>query len=374
LLLTRKFEIENNIARARGFANSSESFFSLGSGFPPDQTRLMLETGRASKPTIGRYAAILARVHRIRDVRYQDLLVAAPLFSHAVRMDEAKRSALEAFTPLGKEYQRMLAERFNKPWFDIEDHANKDPGAIGVYWQVGDGGHPYGILNYLDDFASARTLSAIGALTMFYSDIPNDKLPTAREDDFPVYGNAVWNLAPLLYADYLLAHTENRADRVAILMADLRRLYVRFVRNLIVTDFVSRVEAAVAGGHPPAGSQISELYRAALQDYNDESAAPSSPEDGEEWMSIGQLFYRGHVLDEFAFSIAASVGMHERVSARDPGVIKAIVHPLYRTNSYSDYDLMLDAGADPSKKSTYEAVFHRMNSDMDQLERALPRR
>jgi hypothetical protein len=87
-------------------------------------------------------------------------------------------------------------------------------------------------------------------------------------------------------------------------------------------------------------------------------------------MTLGNLFY-GHVWDEWAFAMAAAAAMAERVKAGDAAAISAIAAPMSRPDSYSSYDLLRDAKANPTDPAMYEAVIRRMNADMDKLDAEL---
>jgi oligoendopeptidase F len=216
----------------------------------------------------------------------------------------------------------------------------------------------------------ARSVAALAGLTMFYADLPAGKAPVRREDDFPIYGNAIWFASSLLQVDYLYAHARTRDERVALLAADLRRLWSVYFAGVVITDFEDRLESAVAAGEAPTGAQVSALYRDVLRDYYAGSGIAFTPADGEEWMSLPNLFY-GHVWDEWAFAMAGAAAMVERVEAGDQATIAAIVAPMGRPDSYSSYDMLRDARADPTEPAMYQAVVRRMNADMDRIEREL---
>jgi oligoendopeptidase F len=205
---------------------------------------------------------------------------------------------------------------------------------------------------------------------MFYADIPPDKAPLRREQDYPIYGNAIWYMGPLLQTDLLLARAGSRRERIALVAADVRRIWDNFVQGVVAADFESRLEAAVAAGHPPAGEQISQLYAQVVSDYYGGTGVGIEPFAGEEWMARGPIFY-GHVMDEWAFAMAAAVTMASHVGGRDEAAIAALRSPLSRPGSYSSNDLLRDAGADLAQAATYQAVFRRMDAEMDVLDREM---
>jgi oligoendopeptidase F len=368
LLLTRRLEIDRTIASARHFDNGIDSFFGLSDGMPGGAYRMMIDSARANRAVLARYARTIARLNRLDEVHYIDLFTSAPDYPRPITLTDAQEIAIAAAAPMGADYQRKLRERFAQPWFDLPARQHKG-GANGVYWGVGRG-HPYAFISFRPNLAGARAISAVAGLTMFYADLPADKAPVRREDDFPIYGNAVWYALPLLQADYLYARAESRDERIALAASDLRRLWNIYFGGVVITDFGDRLETAIASGNPPAGPQISALYLDVLRDYYGETDVRLTDANGEQWMTLGNLFY-GHVWDEWAFAMAAAAAMAERVKAGDAAAISAIAAPMSRPDSYSSYDLLRDAKANPTDPAMYEAVIRRMNADMDKLDAEL---
>ncbi|HEY1962508.1 MAG TPA: hypothetical protein VGG69_08825 [Rhizomicrobium sp.] len=368
-LLTRKYEIERILARARNFRNSTDGFFAIADGILPGAYRRMIALTKAHRATIARYARLVGRLNGLPNVGYADLSVAAPEPGGTFTLDRAEALAIESLASLGPHYREVLRKRLASPWFDLVSRSNKDSGSLGVYWQVGNGGHPYGIVSYANNYGGSRTIAAMAGLTMFYADIPAAKAPVRRQEDFPIYGNAIWFMSALMQIDHLLQTTHAKPDRVALLAADVRRLWHVYVQGVIVTDFEARLEDAIASGKPPGAGDISKMYLSTLRDYyGDSISIPDAA--GEEWMTLGNAYY-GHVMDEWAFAMAGAVAMAERVKAGDRNTIAAIVSPMMKPDSYSSYDLLRDAGTDPTRPGIYEAVFRRMEADMDALEREL---
>jgi oligoendopeptidase F len=371
-LITRKYEIDRLLARARNFQSGTDSFLAFGSdGIPPGTFQRMIEVTRANRGVIARYAHSIARLNNMSDIGYADLAVATPDLGRSFTLEESEALAIDSLAPLGAPYQQMARQRLASPWFDFASRPNKDAAALGLYWQVGPGRHPYGMVSYVDNYRGSRAIAAMAALTMFFTDLPPDKTPVRREQDFPIYGNSIWYLGGMLHFEHLLAEAGTRQERIGLLAGDLRRVFDEYVRGVVATDFEARLEEAVASGKPPSGAQVTQLYFSVLHDYYD-GALQIAEASGEEWMTLGLLYY-AHVLDEWAFAMAGAVGMMERVKAHDANAIAAITSPMMKARSFTSYDLLCDAGADPTRASFYEPIFRRMNADMDALDTELER-
>jgi oligoendopeptidase F len=368
LLLVRKLESDGVLARAHNYENSFDDFFGTGDGMPPGAWRVMIDAARANTPLLARYVRTVARLHNIHDIRYPELNLPAPETSRRITLDEAETVAVAAATSFGHDYVRELARVLRQPWFDFEPRPFKDDGAVGVYWQVG-GGHPYGVMSYRGTPRDAQTVAAVGAITMFYTKMSATKLPERRDDDFPVYGNAVWWGGSLMAADYLLAKAGSRVERIALLAGDLRRLWDAFFKGAIDADFEDGVDRAIVGNHPPTGAELRRQYAETLRQYYGTGGLIEDL-DGVEWMTLSNEYY-GHVFAEWSFAIACAAVIAERGRQEDPNVIHALVAPMSNPDSFTSYDLMRDVGADPGSPSTYTALMRRMTRDMDALDLAL---
>jgi len=204
---------------------------------------------------------------------------------------------------------------------------------------------------------------------MFYTKMPATKLPERRDDDFPVYGNAVWWGGSLMAADHLLAKAGSRLERIALLAGDLRRLWDAFFKGAIDADFEDGVDRAIVANHPPTGAELRRQYAETLRRYYGTGGLIEDL-DGVEWMTLSNEYY-GHVFAEWSFAIACAAVIAERGRQGDPKVIHALVAPMSNPDSFTSYDLMRDVGADPGSPSTYTALMRRMTRDMDALDLAL---
>lgn len=369
-LLVRKLETDSVLARARSYENSFDAFFGVGDGLPPGAWSSLVVVAQASVPLLTRYARTQARLQGLDKIRYSELGLPPPIKVRTIPLDEAKSLAIAAAAPFGAEYQRGVDDHFRQPWFDLLPGPHKDGGAVGVYWQVG-GGHPYGVMSYRGAFRDPQTLAAISALMMFYARIPPGKLPERREDDFPVYGNAVWWSGGLMEVDAQMARTTNRDERIVLLAGDLRRLWDAFFAGAIDVDFENRVETAIREHHAPTGAELSRMYLETLRRYYSQpDGAMVTDDDGTEWMTLSNEFY-GHVFAEWSFAIAGAAAIAERSYAGDREVLDSIAWPMSRAGSFTSYDLMRDIGADPTKISSYQPLMRRIRRDLDALDQEL---
>ena len=370
LLLVRRFEIERALARARHFDNGIDAFFALDDGIPPGSYRRIFLSAQANKAVAVRYLKLLARMNNVPKPGLGDLYVPPPANTERFDVGQVLSDVVEAWRPLGASYQRLMTDRLKQPWMDLAPSADKDSSAGGVYWAVG-GGHPYTFLKFQEDLPSSETLSAAVALTMFYADLPANKRPERREEDFPVYSNAVWFAGELLYGDHLLSKAISRQQRIAILSSQLYRMWNAYFQFAITTELEDEIGRAVDNGDEVSGRDISQRYLAILNHFYADPGIDIDPLFAEQWMTYPFLFDSRHILPEWAMAMGVGVQLVGRLEAYDERATAAVRAPLLNPTSFTSYDVARDAGIEIDGDAMYQSVVLKMNRDMDLLEKEL---
>jgi oligoendopeptidase F len=369
-LLLHHFEIDATLARARGYTNGIDAFFWHDDGIPSGSYRRIFQVGRLNHAVAARYLRLVARLSGAATPTLDDLYAPPPNSAESYALRDVTAGVVDSWAAAGTRYQARLRARLSQPWMDLAPRAGKDTSAGGVYWAVG-GGHPYVLLSLEPDLPSAESFSAACALLMFYADLPADKRPERREEDFPVYSNAVWFAGELLYNDYLFARAKTRSERIALVASQLYRLWSAYFQNAIVTEFEDEIGQSVASARSVPSSEVSERYLALLKAYYDDPQIHVDPEFAYQWMSYPFLFDSRHILAEWAMAMAAGAELVDKIESRDQQTISMIRAPLAAAGSYTSFDLLRDEHIDVDSDEPYQAVLRRMNSKMDVLERLL---
>jgi oligoendopeptidase F len=370
LLLVRRFEMERDLARARHFDNGIDAFFALDDGIPPGSYRRIFQSAQANKAVAVRYLKLLARMNGVSKPGLGELYAPPPANTAPFSVVQVLNDVVEAWGPVGASYQRLMAERLKQPWMDLAPSADKDGSAGGVYWAVG-GGHPYTFLKFQGDLPSAELLSAAVALTMFYADLPANKRPERREEDFPVYSNAIWFAGELLYDDHLLSKATGRQQRIAILSSQLYRMWNAYFQFAITTELEDEIGRAVDNGDEVSGRDISQRYLAILSHFYADPGIEIDPLFAEQWMTYPFIFDSRHILPEWAMAMGVGAELVGRLEAHDERAIAAIRTPLLNATSFASYDVARDAGVEIDGDVMYQSVVLKMNTDMDLLEKDL---
>ena len=235
------------------------------------------------------------------------------------------------------------------------------------------GGHPYAIMTYRDDLSSSRLFASSAMLMMDYADLPAGFTPDLRSEDQPVHGNVIWTAARLLHDDYLLAHTTDRAERIALLVEGLRYLVRAFHGYAVAVDLERRIAASIREGKPLSGEAISAQNLALLRAYMaDGRGGPAVTEEfAPEWITQSNLFY-GHAHPVFLLCAVGAAALVEKIQAGDRKTIEGLSRGLGASQgSLYSQDLMLAMDVDLADSGVRQAIFRRMERKLGDLEREL---
>jgi oligoendopeptidase F len=363
VLYARRIEADLTIARHRKFDSGIDAIFSLRDAMPRGSARIMIDVARKNVATLRRYTSVRNRVLGLKEFTYGDIFQSPPPITRSFEVKNGIETALQSSAPLGADYQTRLRERLTQKWMHLPPLPSKR-GEFAVYWRI-DRSHPYLLMSYRDDYSSSRTLSGGLMLMMSYGDVPENRTSDTR-DDPAIYSNAIIYFGNMLHDDYLREQAKSRDERIAFLIQSLDTLRAQYFRWVIASELDGRTEELIRAGKSPAGPEISQMYLKLLVDYYgtaDETFAG-------EWMTFSVPF-ASYEHQFWPPAMAAAAVMNEKMRAGGDSARKAVTAVLRRGDSDRSYDLFRDAGIDLAKAEPYEAVIHRMNRLLDDLEKEL---
>lgn len=372
VMLTRRIEGDLLVSRQRNLDDPTDLLL-VNDGFAPQSHRALFAGARSARKSLARAAGTLAKLHGLERPTYTDLFVAVHPPTSRYPIQEALEAVAAAALPLGEDYVRLLRRRFDERWMHLPPAPHKG-GTVGVFWHVG-GGHPHAVMNYGEDYASARTLTGASILMMGYGSVPAGSFPDRREEDFPVFSNALWLLGPLMLDRKVLEEDLSPAQRAGILSAQLTWVIQSYVRNSLIAELESRIAGRTSEDQPLAGSDVSKLYLSLVREYFGE-AVTVPDEIQNEWITHRTLFYGPHYAS-FAAAAAVAVALDEAIAAGDPQAMAAVRDGIGRSRTHLSGEVLHQAGIDLSNPATHAAVIGRIDALTEELTRlidGMPRR
>nr|MDJ0646978.1 hypothetical protein [Flavobacteriaceae bacterium] len=224
-------------------------------------------------------------------------------------------------------------------------------------------GHSYTIMSYHNSIDDSSALMGATSLMMAWENIP-EGMTSDTGDDPGIFANGLIYLGNLLHDDYLFKTSKSRQERIAILSATLERIWVRFYRYVLITEWEIEIQKAILKNEVLSGVDLSKMYYILLKKYYRD--AKIKEEASYEWMTYRVPFYSfEHQFWPAAMAGAATI--FNKLKAGDSSGLK-IMDVLGTSNLDMTYTLFKDAGIDMTSEEPYEQVTQLMTYLMDLLE------
>jgi oligoendopeptidase F len=365
LMLTRRIEADLTIARHRKFDDGIEAIWYLRDGMPRGSHRVMIDVARRNLPTLRRYVDLRRRALGLDRFAYGDFFVTPPGIARSFTIDEAMEIAVAASAPLGAEYQARLRARLKERWMHLPPLPEKRD-TFAVFPPVG-GIAPYFILTYQPTFRLSRTFAGGATIMMTFADLPRDRMPDTR-DDPPAYGNGVIYVGNMLHDDYLARSAKDRRERIAYLVHQLDLIWQQYFRWVLVSELDAAVQAMIANGATPTGSQVSKMYLDLLRQYYGD-AVDVDDSFAREWMTFSVPFL-SYEHQFWPPAMAGACAIFERLQKGD-ATARRFDQVQGRGELDLSYHLFKQIGVDMATPAPYEAVIRRMERLESELAREL---
>jgi len=368
LLLARRIDADLTIARHRKFQDGAEAYWFLRDGMPSGAHRVMIDMARKNIATAHRYFELRARGLNRDRVSYADFYDLAPGVRHSFSISDTMNIAVAASAPLGTEYQQRLRHHFQANWMHLPSWPNKRVTGE-VYPPVG-GANPYFIMGYLPTFPKSRAFAGCVTLMMSDAEIPRDRVPDTR-DDPATYQNCVIYIGEFLFDDYMRAQARDRRERIACLVNSLDLMWNQYFRWVLASELDARVEQLIKHGRSPTGTEISKIYLNLLRDY---VGGEDKVETvfGTEWITYS-IPFESYEYQFWPPAMAAAASIMDGTKTGKIDINKAVTGVFGRGDSDRSYQLFQQLGMDLATPNPYEALIHRMNRQLDELENLLDR-
>jgi oligoendopeptidase F len=350
LALMRRIEGDSLIAKHRGLSSSVDTLLVLQDGFEMNGHQQIYEAISQSQKKMAFIVGTLARAKSQPYLTPSDFRSLVNKEKRSYTRDYAHRITLKAAEFISPEYSSLMASRLKLPWMHLSDDENKS-NTVGVFWQVG-GGDPHTIFKYRDDYISFRLYSSAAFLMMGLADIPDEKAPERREEDLPVFSNALWYLGHFMQTDALLQSNNTSAIKKQVLANLLTRSLNTLVNYAAMVKLEDYISQTLLSGESISPEDINTYYLSTLKTF-------FAGTD----MNIQEYWKRGWINESFAFygphyasfyqAISSALTLKNKISQGDKRAIKVIQHGIAYSDTHFSADVLKEAGIDMSSIDTY---------------------
>lgn len=357
------------ISRSRGYHSALE-YYLEEDNIPVTVYENLVKSVRANTGPLKRYHQLRAGILNLDEYRHFDTSIPLTENTENYSFDNAREKITAAIFPLGNDYSKRVKAAFTGGWIDVYENTGKRAGAYSsnVY-----GVHPYILLNYNDTLPYVLTVShEVGHA--IHSQLACENQPYANHSYTIFVAEVSSTLNERLLVDYLLQHSKNRDERIAILEQSIRRQEETFYFQTLLADFELQAHRLVEQDKPLTAKVLNRIMQELYQDYYGESITHDRLVNIV-WTRVHHLYRSPYYIFQYATAFAASAQLHQMIT-QGPANQRQTALAKYLellASGGSDYPIsqLKRAGVDLTQPDAFNAVFSHMNQLVSQLEKEL---
>jgi oligoendopeptidase F len=316
-----------------------------------------------------RYMALRKKAMGLDELHLYDLY--RPLtegVETVVSFDDASAGLMEALTPLGTEYLKVLAQGIDPAngWIDVYPNANKRSGAFSasIY-----GRHPYVLVNFQNTQDDMSTLAHEFGHAV-HSHLAMNAQPYSSFRYVPFLAEIASTCNEALLSDYLIANAKDDAERAYLLADRLESIRTTIYRQTLFAEFELAVHTFVEEGTPITATLLDETYSDLVRRYYG-PAYTLDENDGMEWAYIPHFYYKYYVFT-YATGLSSGIAIAENLRGENAVQTQAgLVAMLSGGASEAPLDLLRKAGVDLTRPAAIEAALKTFADTVTEMEKLL---
>lgn len=381
----RESAFKNLYGVAEGFANTfaatldgqfkSLRFFAAARGYETtlaaslDATEVpeavyhgLIEAVHANLDKMYAYVALRKQLLGVEQLHMYD--VYAPIVGEAEGVypfEEAKRLVLEGLAVLGEDYAALLRESYANRWIDVYENTGKRSGA---YCTGSSDPHPYVLLNHQDTLNSVFTLAhELGHAMHSYYSAKNQPACTSRYVIFVAEVASTVN--EVLLMRHLLAHTDDRRQRAALINHFLDKFKATLFRQTMFAEFELWMGQTAEAGQTLTADVLREKYGELNALYFGPDMA-RDPEISLEWARIPHFFLNYYVF-QYATGYSAAVAIAQRILHEGKNAVEDYKRFLSSGSSADPISLLKLAGVDMASGEAVDSALALFGELVEEL-------
>ena len=316
-------------------------------------------------PIMQKYARLIKRIHRLDDMRFEDLKVSVdPSYEPEISIEESKDYIYGALSVMGDDYVDMLQTAYRDRWIDFAQNKGKETGA---YCASPYATHSYVFISWTgkmtETFVLAHELGHAGHFKLAQSTQPYlDSEPSLYFVEAPSTMNE------MLMANYLFKQDDDpKFQRWVIGSIIARTYYHNMVTHLLEAAYQREVYNLVDQGESLTAQTLNHImYNVYQQFYGDSVQLTEGTELT--WMRQPH-YYMG--LYSYTYSAGLTIGtvMSQRIKNEGEPAVQDWLKTLKAGGSLSPIDLAQTAGIDITTDQPLKETIAYIGELVDELER-----
>ena len=335
-----KVNTDNVLALRRGYKDAREAAL-FGSNIDSKVYDNLIDVLHGNLNIMDDYYALKKEVMGLDELHIYDIYGAlVPDSSKSYTFEEAKNIVMDALSILGDNYINDLKNAFDEKWIDVMPSKGKKGGAYswGSYTT-----NPYLLLNFNGKFDDVSTLAhELGhSMHSYYS---NKNNPYVYHQYKIFVAEVASQVNELILARYLINHTDDKNEKLAILDSLMELFKGSIVRQTMFAEFEYLMHKKEQEGTVLTSEFLSNEYYKLYEKYSGHNMI-SDKEIRYEWEKIPHFYYNFYVY-QYATGLAAASYIAENIMRGDKEALNNYLKFLTLGGSMDPIDELKVAGVD----------------------------
>ncbi len=357
----------NNVeAQVRNYASAREAALS-NNHIPESVYDNLVSTVNKNLHLLHKYVSLRKKVLGVDELHMWDLYT--PLVKEAdmkYTYEEACKTMLASFEPLGEEYMSTVKKGLDSHWVDVVETKGKRSGAYssGTY-----GTNPYILMNWQDNVNNLFTLAhEFGHSMHSYYTRANQPYVYGSYSIFVAEVASTCNEA--LLNDYLLKTIDDQKKRIYLLNHWLEGFRGTVFRQTMFAEFEHMIHQLDQKGEALTADKLTEVYYDLNKKYFGDDIVIDE-QIGLEWARIPHFYYNYYVY-QYATGLSAATALSNQIlSEGEPAVERYINQFLKAGRSNYPIEVLKNAGVDMNTASPIEEACKVFEEKLNELEALL---
>ena len=343
-----KVNTDNVLALRRGFKDARDAAL-FGSNIDSKVYDNLIHVLHDNLSIMDDYYALKKEVMGLDKIHIYDIYSSlVPESNQSYTFEEAKKIVLDALSILGNDYITDLNKAFDEKWIDVMPSKSKKGGAYswGSYTT-----NPYLLLNFNGKYDDVSTLAhELGhSMHSYYS---NKNNPYIYHQYKIFVAEVASQVNELILARYLINHTSDKSEKLAILDSLMELFKGSIVRQTMFAEFEYLTHKKEAEGTVLTSEFLSNEYYKLYEKYSGHNMI-SDKEIRYEWEKIPHFYYDFYVY-QYATGLAAANYIAENIMKGDKEALNNYLKFLTLGGSQDPIDELKVAGVDMNSPKVIE--------------------
>jgi len=364
--LAGNVKAHNVNAKVRNYNSARHA--ALSNNFIPEKVYdQLVSTIHDYLPALHRYVELRKKVLGVDELHMYDLFT--PLVKEVkmeVTYDEAKKTMVESFAPLGKEYQEIVEKGLESRWVDVLENKGKRSGA---YSSGTFGTNPYVLMNWQNNVNNLYTLAHEFGHSM-HSYYSRANQPYQYSDYSIFVAEVASTCNEELLFDHLMKTLDDDKQKIYLLNQWLDGFRGTVFRQTMFAEFEYMIHELDAKGESITSEKLTSIYYDLNKQYFGD-AMTVDEEIGLEWARIPHFYYNYYVYQYATGQSAATALSKQILEEGEPAVERYINNFLKAGCSDFPIEVLKAAGVDMESPEPIALACQVFEEKLEELEKLL---